>query len=186
MTRIRLRAAYTPEQLAEVYNAPYDHTRWPDHIQRVAQTVQTMDAFAAEVGARTVVDLSCGDGAVVNQSRHPWERRVLGDYTTTGPLEIGLESLKPVDMYVCSETLEHLEDPDAVLRQIREKSSHLVLTTPVDEVSGENPEHYWGWGVDDIRVMLRAAGWDPRNVDLFKPQVETVYQHYTFQIWTCS
>lgn len=186
MTRKQLRQFYSPTELASVYTRTYDHTRWPDHIQRVKRTASDLDIFAAEVDARTVADLSCGDGAIVGQSEHPWTSRVLGDYITTGPLEKGLPELEPVDMYVCSETLEHLEDPDLVLRLIREKARHLILSTPVDEISDENPEHYWGWGVGDVRAMMQAAGWTPRSVDLFKPQVETIYQYYTFQIWTCS
>lgn len=186
MTRKQLRPFYRPEELERIYATAYDHTRWPDHVQRVAETIRTLDEFAHETGARSVADLSCGDGAVVNGSTRPWQRKVLGDLTTTGPLETGLGRLDPVDMYVCSETLEHLEDPDAVLRQIREKAGHLLLTTPTDEVSDENPEHYWGWGTEDIRAMLVSAGWEPRSVDLFRPEVETAFQCYTFQIWMCS
>lgn len=184
--RIQLRPFYSPGDLARLYARPYDHTRWPDHVQRVARTARVLDDLAAAVDARTVADLSCGDGAVVGQSRHPWARRVLGDYTTTGPLETGLETLDPVDVYVCSETLEHLEDPDAVLRRIRDVAAHLVLTTPAGERDDANPEHYWGWGTDDLQDMLVAAGWKPREVELFEPQVDLAFRYYTFQIWTCS
>lgn len=186
MTRLQLRPFYSPEELTRVYARPYDHTRWPDHVQRVARTARVLDDLAGVVSARTVADLSCGDGAVVGQSRHPWEMAVLGDYATTGPLEKGLVTLDPVDVYVCSETLEHLEDPDAVLRQIRDRAAHLVLTTPVGESNDANPEHYWGWGVDDLLDMLCTAGWKPRDFELFVPQVAPAHRYYTFQIWTCS
>jgi hypothetical protein len=83
---------------------------------------------------------------------------------------------------VCSETLEHVEDPDAVLRAIRGRSWSLLLTTPHGEADDANPEHYWGWHADDLDPMLEAAGWSDRRVELFTP---ASVPHYTFQIWTC-
>lgn len=181
--RRQLRPFYTPEQLREVYARPYDHTRWPDHVERVAKTAATLDAFAAETGTATVADLSCGDGAILAQSRHPWAERYLGDYTTTGPIETAIQTLPRVGMFVLSETLEHVEDPDALLADIRARARHLLLTTPHGETGDANPEHYWGWDTDDIRAMLSAAGWANLRVELFTPPS---CDYYTFQIWRCS
>jgi hypothetical protein len=181
--RRQLRAFYTPDQLRQVYAHAYDHTRWPDHIERVTRTTAMLDALAARTAARTVADLSCGDGAIVGQSRHPWQARHLGDYVTTGPIETALDSLPPVDVFVLSETLEHVEDPDRLLARIRERARHLLLTTPHGEMDDSNPEHYWGWEADDLRPMLHAAGWKDCQVELFTPE-SVVY--YTFQMWTCS
>lgn len=182
--RRQLRPFYTPEHLAELYARPYDHTRWPDHVERVAETIHRLDRFAGMVGAHTVADLSAGDGAILNGSQHPWRRRILGDITgPAGPIERSLPLLKPVDMFVCSETLEHVQDPDALLAGIRAKSRHLLLTTPCNEQDDSNPEHYWSWDTSDVLAMLKAAGWSWCWVGLFTPRSVT---HYTFQIWTCS
>ncbi|GGK61393.1 hypothetical protein Sme01_03130 [Sphaerisporangium melleum] len=181
--RRQLRPFYTPDQLAQVYARPYDHTRWADHVERVARTVQVLDVFAAATGAETVADLSCGDGAIVAQSTHLWRATHLGDYTTTGPIEQTLATLPQVDMFVCSETLEHVEDPDGLLAGIRARASHLLLTTPCGEDDDANPEHYWGWDTDDLREMLTGAGWSDCQVELFTPQSVA---YYTFQIWTCT
>ncbi len=181
--RRQLRPFYTPDQLAAVYARPYDHTRWADHVERVGKTVEVLDGFAAATGARTVADLSCGDGAIVGTSTHPWLARHLGDFTTTGPIEKALPALPPVDMFVCSETLEHVEDPDALLAGIAERASHLLLTTPCGEDDDDNPEHYWGWDTEDLRQILTAAGWQDCQVELFTPRS---VPYYTFQIWTCS
>jgi hypothetical protein len=181
--RRQLRPFYTPDQLAVLYATPYDHTRWPDHVERVAETIRRLDRFAGLVGAHTVADLSAGDGAILNGSRHPWRRRILGDITEpAGPIEQSLPLLEPIDMFVCSETLEHVRDPDALLAGIRAKSRHLLLTTPHDEPDDSNPEHYWAWGADDVALMLEAAGWHDREVELFTPAST---DHYTFQIWMC-
>lgn len=181
--RRQLRPFYAAEQLAQVYARPYDHTRWADHVERVAKTVQALDAFAAQTDSRTVADLSCGDGAIVGQSRHPWAERNLDDFTRGGPIETTIEALPPVDMFVCSETLEHIEDPDKLLAKIRAKARYLLLTTPHGEDHDRNPEHYWGWNADDVRQMLEGAGWTACTVELFTP---TSIAFYTFQIWRCS
>jgi hypothetical protein len=181
--RVQLRPFYAPDELAEVYDHHYDHRRWPDHIERVTETVRVLDRFAAQTYARSVADLSCGDGAIVNQSGHPWKRRVMGDFTSTGPIETALFDLAPVDMFVCSETVEHLVDPDAVLAKIGDVAQHLPLTTPCGEVGDENPEPYWGWDAEAVHDMLTAAGWSTRSMELFTPRS---VRYYTFQVWSCS
>jgi hypothetical protein len=170
--------------LARLYGRTYDHTRWPDHIERVAETTRLLDEFAAAMGSVSVADLSCGDGAIVNGSRHPWARRVLGDLTTTGPIETAVRDLEPVDLFVCSETIEHVDDPDGLLVDIGKVARHLLLTTPLGETDPDNnPEHYWGWGAMDMAEMLADAGWTWREMTTFTPQS---VRHYTFQMWRCS
>lgn len=181
--RKQLRPFYTPEQLAQVYGHTYNHMIWPDHIERVNKTTELLDTFAFATNARTVADLSCGDGAVVNNSRWPWELKIMGDYTTTGPIEEALTHIQHVDMFVLSETLEHVENPDSLLRAIRVVADHLLLTTPHGEITDENPEHYWGWDRAGIQEMLDQAGWTPIAGELFTP---TSVDYYTFQMWMCS
>jgi hypothetical protein len=115
-------------------------------------------------------DLSCGDGAILNAL--PVDRRILGDlapgYEFTGPIEQTVEQLPPVDLLVCCETLEHLDDPAAVLRQIRAKTRYLLLSTPVDAWTDDNVEHYWAWSEADVAALLVDAGFEPlrfRTVD---------------------
>ena len=181
--RRQLRPFYRADQIAELYGRTYDHTRWPDHVERVAHTTGVLDRLADQTGADSVADLSCGDGAIVTGSRHPWRRCCYGDIAMTGtPIEKAITGIKPVDVFVCSETLEHVEDPDGLLAAIRAKSRALLLTTPADEADDSNLEHYWSWGVEDLDAMLDAAGWARREVELFTP---TSVDLYTFQIWTC-
>ncbi|MGW6912603.1 hypothetical protein ACWGB8_02075 [Kitasatospora sp. NPDC054939] len=181
--RRQLRPFHSPAELARIYSRPYDHTHWPAHVERVAHTASVLDRFASSTGARTVADMSAGDGAVLAQSQHQWEAVYTGDLTTSGSLELTIPALPDVDMYVCSETLEHVEDPDLVLRLIRERAAHLLLTTPHGEKTDDNPEHYWGWDARGLLSMLHAAGWRDCDGGLFTPQSS---DYYTFQIWTCS
>jgi hypothetical protein len=176
--RVRLRPAYSPEYLAELYPKPHDHTRWPDHIIRVDATI----ALARDMGVPDVVaDLSCGDAAI-GRALAP-ASLILGDfapgYPITGPIEVTAPALSHVGMFICSETVEHLDDPDAVLAQIREKADSLVLSTPLAEFTPVNPEHYWGWDTDGVREMLEGAGWVPElQRDVLTPWAK-------YQLWGC-
>jgi hypothetical protein len=161
VTRIRLRPAHSPDELARIYARPHDHTQWSDHLLRVAVTAQ----FAHQLTGRVarVADLSCGDGAILKAL--DVGQRYLGDYASghdyTGPIEATIEQIPDVDLFVCCETLEHLDDPDLVLKAIRAKARRLVVSTPVDAFDDTNPEHYWAWSRAAVEEMLSAAGFDP-------------------------
>lgn len=179
--RRQLRPFYTPEELKRVYAQPHDHTRWRDHEVRVMSTLAMTDLWAVD----SVADLSCGNGWIIDRVRFA-RKKFKGDfapgYELTGPIEETIHKIPNVDLYICSETIEHLEDPDEVLRLIREKTSHLVLSTPIGESDDGNPEHYWGWDEDDVHDMIKDAG--------FAVDAHTTLRlcHYTydFQIWACS
>lgn len=160
--RKRLRPAYTDEQLRDLYRTPHDHRRWPDHHLRVGVTIEVARWMAGD-GVDAAADLSCGNGAILE--RVPAGRHYFGDfapgYDIRGPIEQTIVDLPCVDLFVCSETIEHLNDPDLVLGRIRNRSRMLVLSTPVDAWDDTNPEHYWAWGRSDVEDMLTAAGWRP-------------------------
>jgi hypothetical protein len=181
VTRQRLRPAHTPEELARIYAVPHNHAQWSDHILRVDTTVK----FGTEVfGALSLgADLSCGSGAILRGL--PVARRIFGDfapgYQYTGPLEETLEQIPDVDLYVCCETLEHVDDPDAVLKQIRAKSAALLLSTPIDAWDDTNEEHYFAWSSADLVEMLAATGWD--LVDYMELDFRALSpSHYNFAI----
>lgn len=176
-------------ELARLYAQPHEHDRWADHVVRVDVTI-AVARLLTPPGA-LVVDLSCGDGTIARTlASEVGGRTLLGDYAPgphdlTGPIEETLHALrwKQASMLVLSETIEHLDDPDAVLRLVREKCDHLVLSTPDGETDDRNPEHIWGWDSDEVRSMLLTAG--------FEPMIHTVLDlrpagfEYAFQIHVC-
>ncbi len=184
MSRSKLRDFCTPGELVQMYDRPYDHTRWPEHCLRVQHTA----AVLSRMFPASVADLSCGDGAVARAAAGPGCLQYMGDlvpgWQFTGPIEQTISLIPPVDVFVCSETLEHVEDPDALLAAIRAKASRLLLTTPSGEWLPRNPEHYWGWEPADVDLMLDAAGWKQRDCQLYVPPVPEPYYHY--QVWECS
>jgi len=184
----RLRPVYSPEELAEVYTKPYDHTLWTDHIQRVEFTREFIKEIMVERDIRTVADLSCGDGAIaLGIGAEEW---FLGDIFPgdhcgfQGAIEDTVTQIPQVDLFILSETLEHVDDPLTLLEKIREKADTLVLTTPLGETDDGNPEHYWGWDTEGIELLLEESGWWPDRSVLFTPDVPDV--HYVYQVWMAT
>lgn len=179
--RIRLRPAYTEDELAQVYSVSYDHTKWPDHIQRVKGTIDFARKFFPR--PKSVADLSCGDATIARALGAPIT--ILGDfvdgYDLCGPIENTLPSIGQVDLFICSETIEHLDNPDQVLVDIRHRANKLILTTPIGEIDANNPEHYWGWDHIGVRDMLLDTGWQP----IAQEDLVTVPRYYDFQLWAC-
>lgn len=180
---IRLRPPHSAQRLAEIYAKPHKHSRWIDHQIRVAVTIQIAHALAGPVDA--AADLSCGDAAILGALRV--KRSYLGDYAPGydlhGPLEDTIGQIPDVDLYVCSETLEHVDDPPAVLKAIRGKTTALVLSTPVDAWQDSNIEHYWAWSHRDVEGLLSAAGF--RTVIYNELDCRPGGGDYAFGIWAC-
>ena len=73
--RIRLREAYSPEQLKQVYAEPHSHWQFVDHRLRVTMTVAFAQWFAP---VNSLADLSCGDAVIPNNIEAGV--RYLGDF----------------------------------------------------------------------------------------------------------
>jgi hypothetical protein len=136
-----------------------------------------------------IADLSCGD-AVIGRTLAP-QRLILGDfapgYEICGPIEETVYRIPQVGMFILSETLEHLDDPDAMLAAIRSKSATLVLSTPIGEITDENEHHYWGWDQVGVREMLLRAGWGPEyQCDIhYLSQPNSGWAPASYQLWGC-
>lgn len=192
--RERLRKLPDEATLAALYGQRYDHTRWADHVERVAASIAFVMANLPGV-PNSIADLSTGDGAIptgladeiVKLSGFVPELR-LGDltpgWTYHGAIEETVLVLPPTDLLICSETVEHLDDPDDVLAEAAQVCRWLFLSTPVGEWdAGSNPEHLWGWNVGGVDRMLRTADWTPLLHALFTP---TQSAYYTFQFWLAA
>ena len=179
--RVRLRPKHSDEALAEIYSKPHEHNRWEDHILRVKMTIALAGYFR---DVKTVADLSAGDATIINAIQA--EKKYIGDfapaYEFVGPIEKTIHEIPNVDLFICSETIEHLDNPDEVLALISKKTKHLILSTPDGEIDDGNPEHYWGWDNEAVRQMLLASGFTPRAFANFR--VENL--GYMYQAWACD
>lgn len=159
----RVHEKYTAEEMAQVYATPHDHSIYGHgHWMRVEFAKVMVRWCADNYTIETAGDLSCGNAAIIN-ALHESVTKHLGDfapgYEYTGPIEETILLIPNVDLFVCSETLEHLDDPISVLGSIRDKSSVLLLSTPIDAWNDSNNEHYWAWDREEIDQMLENAGW---------------------------
>jgi hypothetical protein len=183
----KLREFYTAKELAEIYTTPHDHAIYGrGHGIRVNMTIQLAKDMAYQAEAKSVADLSCGNGAIAKAL--DVEKTILGDYAEgyeySGSLEVNLKKIENVDLYICSESIEHVEDPSSVLNLIRSKSQTLVLSTPIDAWYDTNDEHYWAWGKQDVEMLLKNAGLTP---DVFVMLDTTVFgEPYIYGMWGCK
>jgi hypothetical protein len=179
----RLRPAYTAAQLKEVYSKPHDANNWQDHLIRVSITQELAKWTARTYAVKSAADLSCGNAAIIN-SLPPEIEKYLGDfapgYKYTGALEQTIRQIPSVDLFILSETIEHLDNPLETLDRIRHKTNYLVLSTPDDAGDDTNPEHYWSWDSEDIKYMLKKAGFE--DVLVYNKLVLNEYM-YDYQIW---
>ena len=180
--RKRLRPAYSDEELAKVYQVPHDHTVFPDHRLRVQMTIAFASWFK---NVNTIADLSAGDATIINSLDAT--TRYIGDYAPAydfvGVIDETIEQIPMVDLFICSETIEHLDNPEATLAKIRAKTRYLIVTTPNGESDSNNPQHYWGWDEQGVRELLEGAG--------FKPVIYSTLGFtdpsyvYEYQLWGC-
>jgi hypothetical protein len=186
--RTRLRDMPSQHELSQLYATPHRHDRWADHRVRVDTTI-ALARHMIEPGD-VVADLSCGDAAIANALAESHQAKLfLGDYAPgyelTGPIEQTINQLDTgVDLFICSETIEHLADPEAVLKAIRGKTSKLILSTPEGETRDiGNPEHVWGWDAEAVELMLTRAGFTPLMFNLL--DLRPAGFVYAYQIWCC-
>lgn len=191
------------------YPEGYQHAVWPDHVERIAATVSFAAPWLDYYNITSLADLSAGDGALVrgllamaprvhrayvgdlnpgpelSQGWNPAKSWVWVNQDPT-PLLSGMDQLdqhrkgEAVDLMVCSETLEHLDDPDAYLTRARFSARSILVTTPENETADDNAEHYWGWDSEAVSSMLHTAGWNTVDHKVFQPLTA---QTYRFQMW---
>jgi hypothetical protein len=185
--RRRLRDYPSPEELATMYAKPHDHRIYGyGHDLRVRHTIALGEWLRDTVKAKTIADLSTGNAAIPNGLFQPGMKLILGDfapgYEHHGPIEETLKALPMgLDMFVISETIEHVDNPQHLLSRIRQQARSLLLSTPIGEDDLGNPEHVWGWDQEAVGEMLRMAGWNSMA------RVDVVLQDtYSYQIWACA
>lgn len=186
----RLRPLPSPDELAVMYPAPHDHRIYgAGHMMRVEGTVALAQKhIPSDV---QVADLSCGNGEIARRLA-PLRTPILGDiapgYPICGPIEETISDIDAVDVFVCSETIEHLDEPLHLLNEIRRHTHWLVLSTPIDCFEDTNGEHLWAWNRDFLDAYLQdnqwGYGWNV--VDYVEIDTRPVGDGYVYGVWICS
>ena len=166
--RERVHDRYSDAEFDELYKAPWEQAS-PDHphLEHCPNPWVYWDLMVAFgksfSGVGSIADMSCGDATVPRAlGEHFGVAPMLGDYAPgyayTGTLQDTVPLLPVVDLYVCTNTVEHLDDPDTDLKLIREHCTEMLLATPVEEWHDHDNGHYWAWDRDGVEEMAAAAG----------------------------
>jgi len=187
------------------YQVARNNAEWPDHVLRANVT----GALIASTAPTDVIDPACGDGSIVMAAHHLRAIQHATLFDISGPsVEILRERQQnrrnedipedwrierssiedalgdgSYDLIVLTEILEHLEDPDAILRLARQRAIRLVASSPEMRPGqiDDNPEHLWMFDGEGYEEMLRTAGW----TGVQKTHL-AFRSMYNFQIWVCS
>jgi hypothetical protein len=166
--RMRLEPRYTEEFMREMYSQPWEQA--PDDHPHLANCANKwlywdlMIAFGKGFGkVSSIADLACGDARIPRAlAEYSGVKPVLGDYCAgyeyQGYLTDTVKQISHVELFVCTNTLEHLDDPDGDLRLIREKCDKLFVAVPVDEWEDHSGGHYWAFSRGGLEEMVEAAG----------------------------
>jgi len=184
------RPFWTDAEEREIYRSPFDHRvlGWGQDA-RIATSVMIGRLLFDQ--PERVADLSCGNG-VVARALSATQSTILGDlapgFELCGPIEETIAGVDRVDTFVCLETLEHLHDPDLVLREIRSCSHTLLCSVPLCRVPEDdgNGEHYWVFDRAGFEAALAEAGWNLEYFAEVPAAPGTMGRTYQCGIWGCS
>ena len=165
---------------------------WIENHPETATFQSTIVGFGKGFGkVSSVADMSCGSGEIARRiAKHSGIEPILGEYGPgyeyTGPLHETVPEIPHVELFICTETVEHLDDPDRDLKLIREKCDKLLLSTPMDEGDGNGKTpatgHYWTWGRHDVEMMLLDAGFNV-NAFILIDMTPRLWDHCQFGVW---
>lgn len=176
------------------YQVLRSNLKWPDHRLRTLAT----GAVIRWVEPSSALDPACGDGSILAEVLHhrPGMSVMVSDISQKNvehavsilpgsvgwvlPIEQAITN--DADVVVLTEILEHLEDPDAILRLARQHHNALVASSPVMRPGqhDRNPEHLWQFDREGYEEMLRRAGWETTQYTFLEFRSE-----YDFGIWAC-
>lgn len=160
----------TAEFHADRETAP--HLEQVFHQERLKTAAELATKACRAYHIATVVDLGCGDGGLLSL--------LPDDLTSWGydfqPSNVASAPRRGVDvryanfleddiaygeLALCTECIEHLEDPHGFLERLSHNVRLLVCSSPMNETDEwHDTLHAWAWDVEGYRAMLDSAGFD--------------------------
>lgn len=161
------------------------HIDQPEHRGRLTLACDLIEDAVLHHGARSVVDLGCGDGGLLALI----EERLSSETEMGSALPMWGYDLAPAnvdvarehrtvdvryvnvvtdpaavewgDLAVATEMLEHLLDPHAFVRTIARRSRFLVASSPYVETDRSHyAYHTWAWDEAGYDALLEQAGFE--------------------------
>lgn len=188
MYGIREGYAHRPEP--KTYSAEESRAYWSDYRLDSSRYYQYYVYERArrifdERGYTSVIDVGCGSAFKLNHffagkaprvvgvdqlqavtwAKNQWKNGI--EFIATN-LEAPDELNEKFDLVICSDVIEHLADPDALLawlRRLLAPGGVIILSTPdravlygKDFMEPRNPEHVREWTFDEFASYVRRAG----------------------------
>jgi 2-polyprenyl-3-methyl-5-hydroxy-6-metoxy-1,4-benzoquinol methylase len=166
----------------------------PPGIEYQPDVYRVVGAVAVELGSRTIVDIGAGSGEKLARlsnrfdllgldhgrnlqtarERYPAIDWLEHDIEHDVPLPIERSRLEGATL-VCADVIEHLMDPQPLLRKLRaalDEATAIVLSTPdrvllagpADSGPPANPCHVREWSQSELARLLRTAGFQHGRV----------------------
>lgn len=195
--RRQRRGYYTDEQIEADYGhewpavadddpAGYAHENLANCKNRfIWQNVAV--AFGEGFGkVASLADMSAGDGRVPRSlAEYSGIEPLLGDYTPglypySGTYQQTVPMLPVVELFVSTNTVEHLNDPDGDLALIRTRCEKMLLVCPIDEEDAGG-QHLWYWTRGGVEDMFTAAGFQQEAY--CELDENPVWEHFKFGMW---
>lgn len=180
----KLRPFWSADKLRELYAHEHNPDAWPEHGARIARTIEIAQDVINREDVRNIADYSCGSCRIIDGLKM-WNAASydISDVQRGDPsIEERVLTMPYTDLFLCTETIEHLESPWTVLEYIAMRTKWLVLSTPLDEDPNiGNYEHYWSFTQWDIATILDQSGFIDCKFEALGPMPGWTY---TYQIWT--
>ena len=127
---------------------------------------------ACAMGAKTAVDLGCGDGGLLSLLKESgidcWGYDLMPINIEYAKTHRGVDArytdfnndgtIEYADIAIMTETLEHMEDPHSVVRNL--PSKYIVASSPYNENDQMHYEfHLWAWDNEGYRKLLEDGGY---------------------------
>lgn len=192
-----MRQRYNRDGLVDYTAVQRSNASWTDHVFRTNVTA----GLVASLHPASAMDPACGDGSILLAAAKLTHIPALflgdisvpniegissgdGIITNCGDILDSFEKFPKTNVVVLTEILEHLPDPDLIVREARAKGDILVASSPLIEANerDDNPEHLWGFDEQGYADLLIDNGWQPivRSKLLFRDFP------YTFQFWVAK
>ena len=93
---------------------------------------ETLLGLIKEKNAQSILDVGCGEGFTLNRlSENKIGAKLEGVEYSKAAIELGQKTYNSFDLVLCTEVLEHLDDPQKGLRElIRVSKKYLVISVP--------------------------------------------------------